>query len=38
MKKPETPFPRHWFYYMVLKWAVIAAAILAAVYVIYRLA
>jgi hypothetical protein len=27
MTKPDTPFPRHWRYYIVLKWAVIAAAI-----------
>ncbi len=38
MKKPDTPFPRHWVYYIVLKWAVIAAAVLAAAYVIYLLA
>ena len=24
---PETPFPRHWRYYIVLKYVVIAAAI-----------
>jgi hypothetical protein len=38
MKKPDTPFPRHWVYYLVLKYAVIAAAILIAAYVIFRLA
>ena len=27
MKRPETPFPRHWLYYLILKYAVIAAAI-----------
>jgi hypothetical protein len=37
MKKPDTPFPRHWLYYIVLKYVVIAVAILAAAYVIYRL-
>jgi hypothetical protein len=26
MSKPDTPFPRHWRYYIVLKWVVIAAA------------
>lgn len=26
MTKPDTPFPRHWRYYIVLKWVVIAAA------------
>ena len=28
MSKPDTPFPRHWLYYIVLKFAVLAAAIL----------
>ena len=26
MKRPDTPFPRHWLYYIVLKIAIIAAA------------
>jgi len=26
MKRPETPFPRHWRYYIVLKYVVLAAA------------
>jgi hypothetical protein len=26
MKKPDTPFPRHWRYYIALKAAVIIAA------------
>jgi hypothetical protein len=30
MSKPDTPFPKHWRYYIVLKWAVIAAAIMLA--------
>jgi hypothetical protein len=30
MKRPDTPFPRHWRYYIVLKWAVIAAAVVIA--------
>jgi len=30
MTKPDTPFPKHWRYYIVLKWAVIAAAIVLA--------
>jgi hypothetical protein len=30
MTRPDTPFPRHWRYYIVLKWAVIAAAIVLA--------
>ena len=28
MTKPETPFPRKWRYYIALKWAVIAAAVM----------
>jgi len=35
--KPDTPFPRHWLYYIVLKYAVIAVAVLIALYVAYRL-
>ena len=27
MKRPDTPFPRHWRYYIVLKYVVLAAAI-----------
>ena len=27
MQRPETPFPRHWLYYIVLKVAVAAAAV-----------
>jgi len=30
MSKPDTPFPKHWRYYIFIKWAVIAAAILLA--------
>jgi hypothetical protein len=37
MTKPDTPFPRHWLYYIVLKYAVIAGAGLLAFYVAYRL-
>lgn len=33
MKKPDTPFPRHWLYYIVLKFVVIAVAVALAVYV-----
>ena len=32
-KRPETPFPRHWLYYMILKIAVLTAAVLLALYV-----
>ena len=34
MDKPDTPFPRHWLYYIALKYGVIAAAVVLAVYVI----
>ena len=27
MSRPETPFPRHWRYYIALKWAVIAGSV-----------
>jgi hypothetical protein len=37
MTRPETPFPKHWLYYIVLKYIVIAAAVLLAVYVAYQL-
>jgi hypothetical protein len=37
MTKPETPFPRHWLYYIALKYAVIAAALLVALYVVSQL-
>ena len=30
MKRPDTPFPRHWFYYIMLKAAIIAAAVAVA--------
>jgi hypothetical protein len=36
MHKPDTPFPRHWLYYIVLKVAVLVVAILAALYFFYR--
>lgn len=32
MSRPDTPFPRHWLYYIVLKLAVIAAAVVLALY------
>ena len=38
MTKPDTPFPRHWLYYIVLKYGVLAAAVLIAFCVVYRLA
>ena len=27
MKRPDTPFPRHWLYYIVLKLAILAVAV-----------
>jgi hypothetical protein len=30
MTKPDTPFPKHWRYYIVLKWLVIAVAVVVA--------
>jgi hypothetical protein len=32
MTKPDTPFPRHWIYYLILKFAVLVAAVLLALY------
>lgn len=32
MKRPDTPFPRHWLYYIAVKIAVIVAAVLIALY------
>ena len=37
MKGPETPFPRHWLYYLILKYAVLAAAVAVTFYTVYRL-
>jgi hypothetical protein len=37
MTKPDTPFPKHWLYYIVLKYAVIAAAVVLALYVAFRI-
>jgi hypothetical protein len=37
MTKPDTPFPRHWLYYIVLKYAVIVVAAAVAVYVAWRI-
>jgi hypothetical protein len=30
MSRPDTPFPEHWRYYIVLKWAVSALAVVLA--------
>jgi hypothetical protein len=37
MKCGDLPFQRHWVYYLVLKYAVIAAAVVVALYTVYRL-
>ncbi len=37
MSKPDTPFPKHWLYYIVLKYGVIAVAVLITLYTIFRL-
>jgi hypothetical protein len=37
MTKPETPFPKHWLYYIALKYVVIAAAVVIALYVASQL-
>jgi hypothetical protein len=37
MKRDDVPFQRHWLYYIVLKYAVIAAAAVVALYTVYRL-
>jgi hypothetical protein len=30
MDKPDTPFPKHWRYYIFIKWALIVAAVILA--------
>jgi hypothetical protein len=37
MKGPETPFPRHWVYYLIVKYVVIVAAIVVTLFTAYRL-
>jgi hypothetical protein len=37
MKREDLPFQRHWLYYVILKYAVIAAAVVVALYTVYRL-
>ncbi len=32
MTRPDTPFPKHWLYYIILKFAVIALAIVLVLY------
>jgi hypothetical protein len=33
MKQPETPFPRHWMYYIALKLVILALGVIVALYV-----
>jgi hypothetical protein len=37
MTKLDTPFPKHWLYYVGLEYAVLAAAMLIALYVASQL-
>ena len=37
MEEPETPFPKHWRYYLFIKWAVIIAALLLALKLVIEL-
>ena len=37
MKRRDIPFQRHWLYYLVLKYAVIAAAVAVTLFTAYRL-
>jgi len=37
MKREDSPFQRHWFYYLVLKYAVIGMAVVISFYTVYRL-
>ena len=37
MDEPETPFPKHWRYYIFIKWAVIIAALVLAMKLVIEL-
>jgi hypothetical protein len=37
MKREDSPFQRHWLYYLVLKYAVIVAAVGVTFYTVFRL-
>jgi hypothetical protein len=37
MKRRDMPFQRHWLYYLVLKYAVIAVAVAVSLFTAYRL-
>jgi hypothetical protein len=36
MKKPDTPFPRHWLYYIAIKFLVLAGAAALALTLLFR--
>jgi hypothetical protein len=36
IERPDTPFPQHWLYYIVLKYALIGLAMAVALYVAYQ--
>ena len=36
MKRRDMPFQRHWLYYLVIKYAVIAVAAAVTLYTLYR--
>ena len=35
MTKPDTPFPRHWRYYIFIKWGVIVGAVILALRLVW---
>jgi len=37
MKRRDMPFQRHWLFYLLLKYAVIALAVAVTLYTVYRL-
>jgi hypothetical protein len=37
MKHDDLPFQRHWIYYLILKYGIIAAAVAVTAYTAYRL-
>jgi hypothetical protein len=36
IERPDTPFPRHWIYYIALKYALICLGLAIALYVAYQ--
>jgi hypothetical protein len=37
MKRADSPFQRHWLYYLILKYVVIAAAAAITLFTLYRM-